>query len=267
MEMVRRNKRMDPLIIWWFGHLYLATFLCSLAVLWQKRMLSKIINFKIFNVTVSHRITVSMSMDQLAWTNQEALHYGGILMAARAGFALIVLFNIPILCKKFDETLLLIWVGYFGSTVSRLLYLPFGSQMPKMAIPNNRDFYWVNDIPLTEYTQITNDTMADMVGCPMSQKWCLTTPAVKLTQLILAVGVAGIAQPFGVSLSVALLTKVLGSRPLGKWVSYITAAGCLGRLIGPFSVGYFYSIYGIYPLFGTLSACTFVTFVWFLFIT
>lgn len=188
-----------------------------------------------------------MIMDQLAWTKAEGLHYGGLLMALRGGIALIILFGLPTLCKNFAEVSILIWVGYYLTTLARFMYMPYGTKMPKMAV----------------VSQNTNDTTLELLGCPMSQKWCLNTPALTLTQIILALGVAAIAKPIGIALTQSLYSKVLGARPMTKWMGYMSSVGCVAEIAGPITVGYVYTIYGIYPLFGSISAILFINFLWF----
>lgn len=188
-----------------------------------------------------------MAMDQLAWTKAEALHYGGMLMTLRAAVALIVLVSLPVLCKKFEEIPVLLWLGFYLITLGRLCYLPFGTKMPQMAVVQPH----------------TNDTTTDLLGCPMSQKWCLTTPALTLTQIILAILIAAMAKPIGIALTQSLYSKVLAGRPMAKWMGYLASAACLAQIGGTLTVGYVYTNHGIYALFGTLSVILFCNFLWF----
>lgn len=196
-----------------------------------------------------------MTMDQFAWTNGQALYYGGLIMALRSIIAYIIVCCVPFLCKIFNETSLLIWFGLLLTTISRLFLLPFGTNMPKMAVPYQQ--------LLQKSDYITNDTMNASIGCPMSQTWCLTTPALSIAQLVLAMATIAAGYAIVTPLLHSLYSKVLQDRPMAKWVSYKSSISAVARLIGPFLGSYVYTIYGIYPLCGTLSAMCFAMFLWF----
>lgn len=53
----------------------------------------------------------------------------------------------------------------------------------------------------------------ETVGCPESQKWCATTPAMTELQMVLGFIVTAIGYPTGVTLIQTLYSKILGPRP------------------------------------------------------
>lgn len=57
--------------------------------------------------------------------------------------------------------------------------------------------------------------------------------------------------PIGLTLIQAIYSKILGSRPQGIWMGFMTIAGCLSRILGPICVSL------IYRRFGTLWTFTF----------
>lgn len=198
-------------------------------------------------------------MDQFAWTNDEALCYMGIVMSVGAIVALITFVAIIPLCKVFPENQVLIWGGFFFMVLGRVLYIPWGDGPPKIA-----EVYNVT-IPLTGNSTV--DLSPDneiFLGCPKTQEWCATTPALTLTQFIIGYGFTSIGYPIGVTLIQAIFSKVLGTRPQGVWMGLITGSGCLSRVFGPVFVGSIYTRLGTYWTFGITSIMMLASMIWLL---
>lgn len=53
----------------------------------------------------------------------------------------------------------------------------------------------------------------DLVGCPSTQEWCQTVPAVTYIQFIFCYVLTILGYPIGVTLIQTLFSKLLGSRP------------------------------------------------------
>lgn len=185
-------------------------------------------------------------MDQFAWSKGEALYYMGILMSVGAVVACITFVGIAPLCKKFAEHSVLLWGGFLPMAIGRILYIPWGDAPPVIAMIHNHT--------ITENEEI--------VGCPVTQEWCLTTPAMTMTQFLLGYFMTCIGYPIGVTLIQTIFSKLLGPRPQGVWMGMITGAGCLSRILGPVCVGYVYTRHGTYPTFGGTTIMMIIAMIW-----
>lgn len=143
----------------------------------------------------------------------------GILMSVGAVVACITFAGIGPLCKRFEERSVLLWGGFLLMAIGRILYIPWGNQLPQMAIVlTNSSSIDLNsngsnvDV-LNELHQ--NSATNEVVGCPLSQAWCLTTPALTMTQFLLGYFLTCIGYPIGVTLIQTIFSKILGPRPQG----------------------------------------------------
>ena len=115
-------------------------------------------------------------MDQFAWTKEEALKNMGILMSIGAIVACVTFVLIGPLTKRFKESNVLIWGGFFIMSVGRFVNIPIaGSQLAQLALP--REEYLAN-VTLGYY----NDTFEN-TGCPVEQEWCTYTPGIAVWQV------------------------------------------------------------------------------------
>lgn len=195
-------------------------------------------------------------MDQFAWTKSEALYYMGLLMSVGAIVACVTFVGIAPLCRAFPERYVLLWGGFLPMAIGRLLYIPWGNGPPIMAIPrNDTDLHGVANI-----TDSQNNF--ELVGCPIAQEWCLTTPVMTMTQFLLGYFMTCVGYPIGVTLIQTIFSKILGPRPQGVWMGLITGAGCLSRILGPVCVGYIYTRHGTYPTFGITTVMMIVAMLW-----
>lgn len=174
----------------------------------------------------------------------------GLLMSAGAIIACVTFVCIAPLCRLFAEHNVLLWGGFLPMVIGRLLYIPWGDAPAQMAVWRN-----VSDAA-------TNASSAELVGCPASQLWCQTTPALTMTQFLLGYVVTSIGYPIGVTLIQTIFSKILGPRPQGVWMGMITGAGCLSRIMGPVCVGFVYSRFGTYATFGGTTVMMVVAMLW-----
>ncbi|XP_037047461.1 major facilitator superfamily domain-containing protein 8 [Bradysia coprophila] len=205
----------------------------------------------VFNFVLLETIGTSLTMDQFAWTKTEALRNMGILMSVGAVIACVTFVAIDPLCKRFDERSVLLWGGFFLMAIGRLVYIPYGDHLPQMA--TNSSFVVDN---------ITNAT--ETIGCPLSQEWCLTTPALTMVQFLVGYFLTCIGYPIGVTLIQTIFSKILGPRPQGVWMGMITGSGCFSRIMGPVCVGYVYTRHGTYATFGFTTVMMIVALLWLL---
>lgn len=210
----------------------------------------------VFNFVLLETLGTSLTMDQFAWTKAEALYYMGILMSVGAVVACVTFVAIKPLCKRFEESKVLMWGGFFFMVVGRALYIPWGSQPPIIAEE-------ITVAPWNEtYGNTNTGNETEVVGCPSVQTWCYYIPAMTITQFILGYAFTAIGYPIGVTLIQTIFSKVLGPRPQGLWMGLMTGAGCLSRVMGPVFVSYIYTRYGTIWTFGITAIMMTVSMVW-----
>jgi ceroid-lipofuscinosis MFS transporter 7 len=190
-------------------------------------------------------------MDQFAWTKAEALYYMGILMTAGAIIACFTFLTIGPLCKRFPEHEVLLWGGFFLMVLGRGVYIPWGDEPLKIAQPFNHTVL-----------NITGDDDIELLGCPVNQEWCKTTPAMTMSQFILGYVLTSIGYPIGVTLIQTIFSKILGPRPQGVWMGMMTGSGCLSRVLGPVFGSYIYVRLGTYWTFGITTVMMAANMVW-----
>jgi ceroid-lipofuscinosis MFS transporter 7 len=144
-------------------------------------------------------------MDQFAWSKEEALYYMGILMSVGAIFACATFLLIGPLCKRFKENDVLIWGGFFFLVIGRILWIPYGDELPKMKYSN----FSSNILNTTDTLFDPNDDL----GCPIEQDWCLTTPKLTIAQFLIGCALFILSYPIGMTLIQTIFSKVLGPRP------------------------------------------------------
>lgn len=92
--------------------------------------------------------------------------------------------------------------------LGRLVHIPYGSELAKLAVdresifPNGTIGILPEDDPRT-------------LGCPISQEWCKTTPVLGFPAFILGYLLTSIGYPIGLTLIATIFSKVLGPRPQG----------------------------------------------------
>ncbi|XP_018353735.1 PREDICTED: major facilitator superfamily domain-containing protein 8 [Trachymyrmex septentrionalis] len=204
----------------------------------------------VFNFVLLETLGTSLTMDQFAWTKKEALYYMGILMSVGAVIACITFTMIGPLCKKFAERKVMLWGGFFFMVIGRVLCIPWGPDPPIIG-----DF--------GPYNNITTDANGtEIVGCPITQEWCLYTPQITITQFLIGYTFTSIGYPIGVTLMQTIFSKILGPRPQGVWMGLMTGAGCASRVLGPVFVGFIYTRLGTYHTFGITGVMLIISMLW-----
>jgi MFS transporter, ceroid-lipofuscinosis neuronal protein 7 len=109
-------------------------------------------------------------MDQFAWTKTQALQNVGIIMSIGAFIACAAFCFIGPLCKRYRESNVLIWGGFFLMVIGRLVVMPYRDEYPKLAM--DREYKLENG----SFALYAEDDPA-VLGCPIrEQPWCATTP-------------------------------------------------------------------------------------------
>lgn len=144
-------------------------------------------------------------MDQYAWTKKEALQYIAYIMTICGVIACGTFLSISPLCKKFKESDVLIG-GFFIMILGRVAHIPYRNEFPKLAYDKGR---LLENGTLIMY----NDDDAEVLGCPITQDWCKTTPKLGIPEFILGYLLTTIGYPIGLTLIQTIFSKVLGPRP------------------------------------------------------
>ncbi|KAI9531418.1 Major facilitator super domain-containing protein 8, partial [Dissostichus eleginoides] len=194
-----------------------------------------------FIFAVFETIATPLSMDMFSWTGREAVLYNGIIMRYRhpvhpgvcggeSGLSERVFFlrvgDRPVLLAG----LAVIFCGFF-------ILLPWGNQYPQIQWAD------VTNSTLGRVSAASNSSV-EPVGCPYQQTWCQYTPVIHLAQYISADVLIGVGYPACNVMSYTLYSKILGPRPQGVYMGWLTASGSGARTLGPVFVSQVYTLLG-----------------------
>ncbi|XP_027247735.1 major facilitator superfamily domain-containing protein 8 isoform X2 [Cricetulus griseus] len=137
--------------------------------------------------------------------------------------------------------LVVVWVGFF-------ILLPWGNQFPKVqwedlhnsSIPNTT----LGEIIIDLWNSPREDHSEQPTGCPIEQAWCLYTPVIHLAQFLTAAVLVGIGYPACNVMSYTLYSKVLGPKPQGMYMGWLSASGSAARILGPVFISHVYTYLG-----------------------
>ncbi|NXF54134.1 MFSD8 protein, partial [Oceanites oceanicus] len=213
------------------------------------------INFLFFVIlfvfAVFETIATPLTMDMYSWTRKEAVFYNGIILSVVGIESVIVFMVVKTLSKKTGERailhggLLIVLVGFF-------ILLPWGKKLPNIQWQEIKN----NSIPRTISTemlipfwslqaiQLPSNHTVEPVGCPVTQSWCLNTPMIYLAQYISSDILIGLGYPVCNVMSYTLYSKILGPKPQGVYMGWLTASGSGARILGPVFVSQIYTHLG-----------------------
>ncbi|RMB99544.1 hypothetical protein DUI87_23797 [Hirundo rustica rustica] len=205
----------------------------------------------LFVFAVFETIATPLTMDMYSWTRKEAVFYNGIILSTIGIESVIVFMMVKVLSKKTGERailhagLLIVLVGFF-------ILLPWGKKLPNIQWQEIRN----NSIPRTAPSemlvpfwslpdlQLPSNHTVEPVGCPVTQSWCLNTPMIYLAQYISSDVLIGLGYPVCNVMSYTLYSKVLGPKPQGVYMGWLTASGSGARILGPIFVSQIYTHLG-----------------------
>uniref|UniRef100_A0A8C0HFE3 Major facilitator superfamily domain containing 8 n=1 Tax=Chelonoidis abingdonii TaxID=106734 RepID=A0A8C0HFE3_CHEAB len=205
----------------------------------------------LFVFAVFETIATPLTMDMYSWTRKEAVFYNGIILGAIGIESVIVFMVVKVISKKTGERatlyggLLIILVGFF-------ILLPWGKKLPNIQwedIKNNsvpRIIFNEMFTPLwkLQTTQLPSNHTAEPTGCSVVQPWCLYTPLIHLAQYITSDILIGLGYPVCNVMSYTLYSKILGPKPQGIYMGWLTASGSGARILGPVFVSQIYTHFG-----------------------
>ncbi|XP_051522433.1 major facilitator superfamily domain-containing protein 8 isoform X3 [Myxocyprinus asiaticus] len=194
----------------------------------------------LFIFAVFETICTPLSMDMFAWTRKDAVLYNGIVLTAIGFNSIIVFLVVKVVSARVgDRPLLLggltvIFAGFF-------ILLPWGNQYPKIQWADLKN----NTMPVVGLapTPASNSSL-EPTGCPSELTWCLFTPVIYLAQYITADILIGVGYPTCNVMSYTLYSKILGPKPQGVYIGWLTASGSGARTLGPVFVSHVYTILG-----------------------
>lgn len=120
------------------------------------------------------------------------------------------------------------------------------------------------ELPMTTDSVSNNSHTVEAVGCPEVYKWCAYTPIVSFPQFLLGTFLIVIGYPTCNVMSYTLYSKILGPKPQGIMMGWLTASGSLARTIGPIFVSQVYNDYGPRVTFIAMIIIVFLTTVLYL---
>ncbi|XP_065490586.1 major facilitator superfamily domain-containing protein 8 isoform X2 [Caloenas nicobarica] len=212
------------------------------------------INFLFFVIlfvfAVFETIATPLTMDMYSWTRKQAVFYNGIILSVVGIESVIIFMAVKALSKKTGERailhggLLIVLVGFF-------ILLPWGKKLPNIQWQEIKN----NSIPRTsidtlmpfwslEAMEPPSNHTVEPVGCPVTQSWCLNTPMIYLAQYISSNILIGLGYPVCNVMSYTIYSKILGPKPQGVYMGWLTASGSGARILGPVFVSQIYTHLG-----------------------
>ncbi|XP_052036549.1 major facilitator superfamily domain-containing protein 8 [Apodemus sylvaticus] len=201
----------------------------------------------LFIFAVYETILTPLTMDMYAWTQEQAVLYNGIILVAFGIEAVLVFMAVKLLSKKTGERAILlggfvaVWVGFF-------ILLPWGNQLPKIQWEDLHNSSTPNttfgEIIIDLWNSPREDHSEQPTGCPIEQAWCLYTPVIHLAQFLTAAVLVGLGYPACNVMSYTLYSKVLGPKPQGIYMGWLTTSGSAARILGPVFISHVYTYLG-----------------------
>uniref|UniRef100_A0A3B3RTP3 Major facilitator superfamily domain containing 8 n=1 Tax=Paramormyrops kingsleyae TaxID=1676925 RepID=A0A3B3RTP3_9TELE len=193
----------------------------------------------LFVFAVFETIATPLSMDMFAWTRKQAVLYNGIILACTGFESILVFLLVKIISVRIGERpvllggLIIIFCGFF-------ILLPWGDEYPKIqwSVHYNGILLYPFEIIILKWFH------PDPIGCPPEQTWCQFTPAIQLAQYIVSDILIGVGYPACNVMSYILYSKILGPKPQGVYMGWLTASGSGARTLGPVFVSQFYTNLG-----------------------
>ncbi|XP_028618723.1 major facilitator superfamily domain-containing protein 8 isoform X2 [Grammomys surdaster] len=134
-----------------------------------------------------------------------------------------------------------VWVGFF-------ILLPWGNQFPKIQWEDLHNSSTPNttfgEIIIDLWNSPREDHSEQPTGCPIEQAWCLYTPVIHLAQFLIAAVLVGIGYPACSVMSYTLYSKILGPKPQGIYMGWLTTSGSAARILGPVFISHVYTYLG-----------------------
>ncbi|MBN3323727.1 MFSD8 protein, partial [Atractosteus spatula] len=199
----------------------------------------------LFIFAIFETIATPLSMDMFAWTRAEAVLYNGIILACIGFESILVFVAVKVISPRIGDRLVLlggtvlIFCGFF-------ILLPWGNQFPQIQWTDLQNSSSAGSLHsgFSSATPVPSNSSVEPTGCPSEQTWCLYTPVIHLAQYITSDFLIGMGYPVCNVMSYTLYSKILGSKPQGVYMGWLTASGSGARTLGPVFVSQVYTILG-----------------------
>ncbi|XP_061565579.1 major facilitator superfamily domain-containing protein 8 [Cololabis saira] len=193
-----------------------------------------------FIFAVFETISTPLSMDMFAWTRKEAVLYNGIIMCCIGCESIIVFVVVKAASQRFGDRPVLL-TGFCTIFCGFIILLPWGNQYPKIQWADIKNNSGVN---LILKDSVSANGTVEPTGCPYEQTWCQYTPAIHLSQYMVSDVLIGVGYPACNVMSYTLYSKIIGPKPQGVYMGWLTASGSGARTLGPVFVSHVYTILG-----------------------
>ncbi|TNM93949.1 hypothetical protein fugu_002125 [Takifugu bimaculatus] len=193
-----------------------------------------------FIFAVFETISTPLSMDMFAWTREEAVLYNGIIICCIGFESILVFLVVKVASQRVGDRpvllagLAIIFCGFF-------ILLPWGNHYPKIQWADLKNNSLLSRA--SEATGVSNSSF-EPTGCPYEQTWCQYTPTIHLAQYLSSDILIGVGYPACNVMSYTLYSKILGPKPQGVYMGWLTASGSGARTLGPVFVSQVYTILG-----------------------
>ena len=186
------------------------------------------------------------SMDEFAWSNQEAIFYNNIIFAINGVLSLIVLTVAKVLVKRIQERTLLIGALLVLAT-GVYIFIPWPGEYPYLK-PS-----------LINASSTLGNSSHELVGCDfLAQPWCSSVPKLRDFQYWLGPIIFSLSFPMVGILLITIFSKVLGPHPPGVMMGVFTSGGALARVVGPVGLAHLYVYTGPQVTFSVIVGVIFI---------
>ncbi|XP_068611949.1 major facilitator superfamily domain-containing protein 8 [Brachionichthys hirsutus] len=193
-----------------------------------------------FIFAIFETIATPLSMDMFAWTRRQAVFYNGVVICCVGFESILVFLIVKAASKRFGDRPVLL-AGLIVLLCSFFILLPWGNQYPKIQWADVKNDSFPSP---TRGNAMSSNGSSEPTGCPPEQTWCQYTPAIRLAQYVSGAFLIGVGYPACNVMSYTLYSKILGPRPQGVYMGWLTASGSGARTLGPVFVSQVYTILG-----------------------
>ncbi|XP_053108211.1 major facilitator superfamily domain-containing protein 8 [Hemicordylus capensis] len=210
----------------------------------------------LFVFAVFETIATPLSMDMYSWTRKKAVFINGLILGAIGIESVIVFLAVKIISKKTGERALL-YGGLVIILIGFFVLLPWGKQLPNIQWEDIKN----HSVPFVTFSEsftsfrtleTLSNNSSEATGCPVVQSWCFYTPVIHLGQYITTDILIGLGYPICNVMSYTLYSKILGPKPQGIYMGWLTASGSGARIVGPVFVSQLYTRQGPRWAFGLI---------------
>ncbi|KAJ8371687.1 hypothetical protein AAFF_G00303270 [Aldrovandia affinis] len=172
-------------------------------------------------------------------TRKQAVLYNGFILACIGFESILVFLVVKVVSQRVGDRPVLMG-GFTIIFCSFFILLPWGNQYPQIQWAELQNS---SSTALVAPDPPSNGTL-EPTGCPATQTWCQFTPAIRLAQYITSDVLIGMGYPACNVMSYTLYSKILGPKPQGVYMGWLTASGSGARVLGPVFVSQVYTHLG-----------------------